>query len=276
MEEKRLNVGRVLAEVISIYKAGFRQFIGLSGIILIAAVIVMAVEMAVARFSFGLAALLFFVLLVILMYINIRVYVSMYKLAGSLSKGVKMTIKEAHHSSEGLVGTYFGVAVIYLLILAVPLAGIALSYLCAKTFLLKCGLIVLFGLPFAFLFTRYYLAFASALLSERMNGEFKSSEQLVKGDFWRVLIVIILTYGISTLIPELLDRWIAPSDLNPWTVTMSGLVNVVIATFTIPVIITAEVQMYLNLNKIKCVDPVIGAAAKTRLLEESETTDIQI
>lgn len=251
-ETKRLDVGKVLRRTFAVYKTGFRQFIGLSAISLVLVVCMTAFNVALA---YSIILSLFILALTIAaIYFSIRANVGAYKLARSLTQGAGMTIKESYQSSKGLAGTYFVVALMYALITLVPLIGIAVSYTIVKNLVLKCLLIVLFGIPFAFLYTRYYLAIPSAVLSERLNGEFQSSKRLVKGDFWRVLILIILTYGVFMLISQLLTMWTEPVGTDLGLVILSLMIECLILVFTTPIGTIAAVHMYLDLNEIKNAD----------------------
>ncbi len=271
---KRLEIGKILGKTFALYKAGFRQFIGLSALLVILVACSTALVLVVT--SSYLLALPVLALTVAAIYINLRMNVSIYNLARSLTEGIGMTVKEAYRSSKGLAGTYFAVSLMYFFILVLPLIGVAVSYVLVEELVLKCVLIAVFGIPLTFLYTRYYLAIASALLSARMNGEFQSSKKLVKGDFWRVLVIIILTYGLFMLIGQILSMGTEPVRTEFWPAIIGALIQCVIPILTTPIGIIAAVLMYLDLNEIKKVDQLPGGISQNGLPEQSETTDIQI
>lgn len=273
-EIKRLEIGKILGKTFTLYKTGFRQFMGLSALSVILIACTTAFGLAVT--SSYLLALPVLALMVAAIYINLRMNVSIYKLARSLTEGSGMTVKEAYRSSKGLAGTYFAVVLMYFFITVLPLLGVAVSYTLVENLVLKCTLIALFGIPLAFLYTRYYLAVASALLSERMNGEFQSSKKLVKGDFWRVLIVIILTYGIFMLIGQIISMWTGPVHTGFWPAIIGALIQCAIQVLATPVGIISAVLMYLDLNEIKKVDLLPGGISLSGQSEQKEETDIQI
>lgn len=251
-----MEIGEILRKTFSTYKEGFGQFIGLSAISLFMVVCMAAFSVAIDYSS--ILAMLLFVLLIAALYFNIRMDVSIYKLARSLTLGTRMTLKESYRSSKGLAGTYFAVVLLYFFITVVPLVCVAVSYTFVQGLVLKWVLVVLFCIPFAFLYTRYYLAVASALLSERMNGEFQSSKRLVKGDFWRVLIIIILTYGLFLLMGQMISVWTQQWGVGLRPMILGALLDWLIVWFTTPIGIISAVHMYLDLNEIKKIDRLPG------------------
>jgi hypothetical protein len=258
---KRLSVKEVLAKPIPIYKAGFKQFIGLASLSLVTVVCLTAFEVAI---NYSLAIALF--ILIILfgsLYINFRANVGLYKLARSLTQGIRLTTGEAFRCSKGLAGTYFAVSFLYMLIIIVPVFGIALSYMFAENDILKCVLILIFGIPFAFLYTRYYLAMPSALISGRQNGEFKSSMQLVKGDFWSVLSIIVLTFGIFSAISQSLIALSDSLESGFWSLVFFALLECAILVLTSPISTIAAMIMYITLNDIKGIDMLFPEAVQT-------------
>lgn len=273
-ETKRLEVGKILTKTFLVYKEGFRQFIGLSAVSTILILCLAGFEAALPR-SIALA-LCILVLIIASFYVSIRGSVSIYKLTESLSRGIPMTFKESFRSSDGHAGTYFAVALMYCFITIIPMLGVALSYTLVENMILKCGLILLFGIPFLFLYIRYYLAIPSALLSERMNGEFKSSKQLVKGDFWRVLIIMVLTYGIFILIGQIPEPWIGSAGSNLWLMILALVVSCILQVFTTPIGSIAAALTYLDLNGIKAVDTLAGKAGGQDLFPEIPAKQEQI
>jgi hypothetical protein len=254
-EERKLKVKEVLRKTGLIYKKGFKQFIGLSAMTL--ATVACQTGSDVFMDYSAVLALLFVVLNIASIYLTIRANVSIYLLARNLTQGISMTLKEAFKSSKGHAGTYFAVVLKYALITILPLGGMLLSLLFADNLILKCVLITMFGIPFAFLFIRYYLAIDSALLSERLNGEFESSKKLVQGDARRVLLVIMLTYGLYMIIMQLLNLLVIFGGLSLIPLLITAVFVCALMVFSIPVGIIASVIMYLDLNEIKGVDPLV-------------------
>lgn len=272
---KKIRIPEVLNKTITVYKSGFKQFIGLSAVTL--TYVACQTLMEVAGGYSAILLLPTLALLIVSFYLMLRVNVSLYLLSKELVQGLRPSFKEAFQSSKGHCGTYFAVMLKLLLITILPLIGIVISFMAVNNILLKCILVGICAIPFAFLYARYYLAIPSALLAENQYSEFDSSKQLVKGDFWSVLTVIVLTYGIYMLIMQIIG-WAAVSE-GLALATLIGLVllQCTVMIFFIPFGSIAAVVMYLELNEIKGIDQLTVTPLKDGLSEEkneNKETDI--
>ena len=152
------------------------------------------------------AALLILIAVLASIYLRLRASAGFYLLTRDILLGEKRTVKEAYRQTKGYAGTYFSIALLYSLILALPCIGIIFFYKYISSLPIKFGLIGLLSIPLAFLIVRYYLAIPSALLAGDSGG-LESSKLLVKENSWRVLTVLVLTQGVIVGISQLLDRW---------------------------------------------------------------------
>ncbi|MDF2656043.1 MAG: hypothetical protein K0R19_2517 [Bacillota bacterium] len=181
---QKLKISDIIKQIFYVYLAGWKQFLVLSLITMIT-VLGMAVVQVVLYFSLPVGFILFFLSLLTI-YFALRANAGIILLTKDILQGGKRTVKEAYRQSNGYAGHYFSIALMYTLILCLPTIGIWISYEFILNDAVKYGVIGLLLIPLAFLSARYWLAIPSAILIGDSGG-LKSSVQLVKGDFWRVL-----------------------------------------------------------------------------------------
>jgi len=267
----KLNVKEVLLKTVRIYKAGFKPFLILSILGYFITICTTASEI-IRPYSTG-WSLFASALVLAFIYITIKSNVGIYKLTSSLLQGEILTAKESLRSANGLCGTYFGISLLYGLILVLPTIAVALSYTLIENLYLKWGMVVLFGIPLVFLIVRYSFALAFGLLSNSSSGEFNKSKLLIVGEFWRVLVVILITVGISILIPSGLTVLIGLNNPTMTGLILAAFVDAILSIILAPISNIATVVMYYSLIKNKGWDnPETAAEA---LPAEKETITMQ-
>lgn len=189
----KFEIGETIKQVIYVYRTGFKQFMILSMISIVTTLGMTAVK-AVLIYSIMLAVLIF-ILSFLSVYFMFRANAGFILLTQNILQGEKRTIKELFQQTKGFAANYFAISLLYGLILLIPGAGIWYSYSFVSNNTIKFGIIGLLLVPLAYLAARYYLAIPSALLAGDSGG-LESSKFLVKGDFGKVLAVILLTQGI--------------------------------------------------------------------------------
>lgn len=250
ISEKKMKINEIIKQIISVYRTGFKQFMALSLISIVTSLSMSAVEI-VLPFSVTIAILIFIISLASI-YVMIRANAGFFLLTQNILQGEKRTVKESFKQTKNFAGTFFAITLMYGLILALPCIGIGLSYELISNNAMKFGLIGLLMIPLAFLATRYYLAVPSALFFGDSGG-LESSKLLVKGDFWQVLAVIVLTQGIIFGISQVLAE-MAKFINDPLPLILIAIVKLAFLILTGPIYGIAATIIYFVLNQIKGID----------------------
>jgi len=182
----------------------------------------------------------------------IRANAGFFLLTQNILQGENRTIKESYKQTKDFAGTFFAVSLMYGLILALPALGIGFSYELISNNAMKFVIIGLLMIPLAFLATRYFLAIPSALIFGDSGG-LESSKRLVKGDFWQVLAVIVLTQGIIFGISQILTEMAKPLN-DPIPMILIAIVKLAFLILTGPIYGIASTVTYVELNQIKAID----------------------
>lgn len=241
----KLDIKEVLSKTAGIYKDGFKPFLILSFLGYIITICTTIGDFLIPYSSgWSIFAL---VLALAAIYITIKSNVGIYLLTSSILQGNILSAKESLRGANGLCGTYFGISLLYGLILALPAMAVALSYSLVDNLYLKWGMVTLFGIPLVFLSIRYYFALAFGLLSGSSNGEFARSKHLVASGFWRILAVVAVTLGISIIIPMGLTVIIGLNNQTVPGLIIATVAGAVISIVVAPVSNIATVVMYYSL-----------------------------
>lgn len=248
--EKSLKVDEIIRQTFHVYRTGFKQFMTLSLISMVASLFMYAVEI-VLHFSVPIAVLILIISLGSI-YFTMRANAGFFLLTQNILQGEKRTIKESYKQTKDFAGTFFVVSLMYGLILVLPALGIGFSYELISNNTMKFVIIGLLIIPLAFLATRYFLAIPSALLFGD-SGELESSRLLVKGDFWQVLAVIVLTQGIIFGISLVIAEMAKPLN-DPIPLILIAIVKLTFLILTGPIYGIASTAMYIKLNQIKAIN----------------------
>lgn len=244
---QKLKIGTVLKQIISVYRAGWRQFLVLS-LLTIISLLGMAATEVIVFYSLPAAIILFLLSLASLYYL-FRANAGIILLTRDLFEGRKRTVKESYHQTKGLAGTYFAVSLLYGLILILPAIGIGISYELIHNTVIKYGVIALLAIPLVFLAARYSMAIPEAILLGT-NREFKNSKLLVKGNFWQVLTVLIVAEGVIILLSQGLVQ-VSESNFGLGTAILLVVIQMVFQVLTAPIYGIAPTILYLNLDERK-------------------------
>lgn len=248
--ENKLKIKETIKQTIHVYKTGFKPFMFLSLISIIAVIGISAVQI-VLPFSIILAILLL-IISIMLIYFTFRAYAGFFLLTKNMLQGEKRTAKESFRQTKGLAGTYFSISLVYGFIIFLPCLGIGLSYELISNNVIKFGIIGVLIIPLAIWGAKYYLAIPSALFFGDSGG-LESSKLLVKGNFWNVLFIIVITQGVIFGIPQALAV-VTKSFTDLLTLYGIAFVNIAFIILTAPICGIASTIMYLKLNQIKGID----------------------
>lgn len=254
---QKLNLKNVIMDSIAIYRKAFKTFISLSAIIFIVNFTgnikdYIKTENAA---GYGLAVLYFFIgiaLLLLTLLVSYRAEIAIYMLAERVADGKKALSKEVFERARDVLGRYIEVKIKYVSILALPMGGIFASFALIKSYTIKYTLIALLLIPLIYLGFKYMYAPISAILRYEEHEYFQSSKLLIKGDFLRVMLVVLIL-GIVLFIPyqaysHILFQYNKMTSLHKF---IAASVNNLFEMFFTPFSYTVIVVMYLNMKKNK-------------------------
>ena len=253
----RLDIKEVLKESISIYKAGFKPLFMLSCVIFIVNFFNNIIDFVVNLYKSNTTAYLVSILLTLVIfginiYISSRAGIGIYILAEKFLRERELTAKEAYANSRSVFWRYVGVAILFGIILVLPMMGIFISYKYINNIVLKYCVMSLLATPAAYLGIRYGFAPISAILKVEKHKYFETSKLIVEGDFWRILILVLLS-SIIFIVPyqiyiRVLLDYSKMGDLHKF---ISSSVNQFMFVFTTPFSYIVSVDMYLTLKRNK-------------------------
>lgn len=253
----KLDVREVLKKSTNIYKEGFKAFITLSALTFIMGLISSIVDYG-SKFNKTnvavslLLALLTFILFLARLFISFKVEIAIYILAKRLFRGKEISAREAYLKSKEIFWTYIGVNILFVSILALPMICILLSYNYIQGSELKFAVIFLLLVPTGYLYVKYGFASVSTILEKEKHQYFKNSKLIVKGDFWRILFLIVISNFVF-MVPyqiyiHLLFDYNQMTELHKF---MASGVNQLFYVFTLPFSAITAVVMYLTLKRNK-------------------------
>lgn len=256
-EIHRLDIKKVIVDSIGIYCKGFKTFIGLSSIIFainFAGNIVDYISAVnIGKYSFAaLSALLKIGLFLLTLLVSYRAQIAIYMNAEIVADGKEVLVKKVYERARDVLGRYIGIGIQYGLILALPLIGIAVSYILIESYITKYLIIVLLLIPLIYFGFKYMYAPIFAILDYDEHEYFTSSKLLIKGDFLRVMIIALIL-GLISFVPyqayiNILFEYKKMTSLHKF---IAASVNNLFEMFFTPFSYTVIVVMYLNLRKNK-------------------------
>lgn len=253
----KLKLKNVIMDAIDVYRKAFKTFISLSVIIFIINFIGNIIDYikAESAVGYGLAVAYFFIRIasfLLTMLVSYRAEIAIYMLAERVADGKKALAKEVFERARDVLGRYIEVKIKYVSILSLPMGGIFASFILIKSYTIKYMLIVLLLIPLIYLGLKYMYAPISAILRYEEHEYFQSSKLLIKGDFLRVMFVVLIL-GIISFIPyqaysHILFEYNKMTSLHKF---IAASVNNFFEMFSTPFSYTVIVVMYLKLKRNK-------------------------
>ncbi len=242
----------ILKKTFSVYKNGFRQFFYLSIFANLTTFASTLVTILMAEHL--IIGLILMIGCIFLLYFTFRANAGVILLTRDLIQNNPKTIRDAYRQTEGYASIYFGISLMVGLIMVVPLLGAIYSYHFIHSTFLKWTLVGIFGVIVLFLSTRYNLSIPSAILAGESGG-LESGKRLVRGDFWQVLLVLIITEGgvifLSNGLSYFLDGYNGIAML-----IISTMIQALFLLLTAPIVGISSTILYLELNHRKQIDMI--------------------
>ena len=202
--------------------------------------------------------LLYFVIFLAYFYLNLRFSIVLYFCVRERYEKRDVSFRSAFKDSHGRFWSYLGRSFLFCLILAVPILGISLP-IWRMTYSNNLGfnasmlvIAVFFVIVLIYLGLAYCFVPLTAVIDKGSKSYFSLSKKLVRGDFWRILLVYVILCAVCAvpLAVYMLAFCDGLSLSGTGTYTESIFTNVV-SLFLIPLIGSAYVIMYCRLKSAK-------------------------
>lgn len=256
MQEKdlhfyKLNSIAILKESIYLYKENYRIFLKISFLSLLISLFNTTSSYIKEVLGWGIIlTLALFIISIPLLYLELKLTVTLIICIEKSYYNKPISIKKAFQMSEESIWSYIGASLLFgLMVLPFALIGVGLFFF-IKLAVIKWSLILTLLIPIEYLTTIYGFAPASTVVETERTNYFQHSKKLVKGNFWRILILLTVVALITSL-PGLFI-----TDLNPWFKALSALnqyviqiIHSILMVFISPLASIVTIILYLTLRK---------------------------
>lgn len=248
------SMKEVLADSVRVYKEGFKPIIMLSIISFLLNICevvlnnIQTTSLLDSKATFYYQILLFVIAVSFDFYIYLRLVISTYILADHYYDGINYSMGEALSKSRKLYWRFLGINILFGLMALLPTAGAVFCYFYIKEVVAKFIGVGLFCIPAVILYIRYGFASISGVLIKEKHRYFDLSQSIVKGSFWKVLILLTITEYVFYMPYQIFTRVLINPRITPqWQLLTAQILNLVILLFALPFSYIVMVVMYRKL-----------------------------
>lgn len=195
-ETSRLRISTVITEAIGLYRSNYKLFLKITLIgFLISSLFNLVTSLRYV--SENINFLIFYNMLVYLtivpaFYYDVKFSVALYAAIVERYQNRETNLKASLLNASTKFWRYVAVNVQLLLLLAGPAAGMAISFFAVENVFLKSLLLGAFGLLMVYFLTVYGFAPFLAIVEKDRKKYFTMSKELVRGDFFKILVLLVL------------------------------------------------------------------------------------
>lgn len=252
---QRLDLKIVFISSFDIYKRGFKQYIKLSAIYFVLFVIsstfrIISNEL---KTDSGLALMgLFELVYFIAMYIVIiRIAIAYYLLTESIISNKEFSAKETFTKAKEFFWRFIWKSILYSLFISIPMFIAFVVFSAVINDVLKYFFLSVLFVFLVIVATKYFFVPICAVLEDRKEKCFAKSERIVTGDFWKILLLmIILSIPIA---PYQIYIYVINNinELSDSHLFLTGILNQSLSLFITPYISIVTVAAYFLLKRNK-------------------------
>ena len=219
LEPYKVEIQKVVREGFKLYKENFKLFIGVSFLGVLVSWGYSLLTYAKTCVSGNPLALILSitekVAILPTAFFSIMLAICLYLCVSERYHEKPTTIRQEYKNCYHLFWRYVGTSIGYSLLWVPTIFMGAMVIYMVDIKLLMILLLVVAGIPAAYLGTVYIFAIFATIFENSNVAYFKYSKALIKGNFWRMLIIAVIIGG-----PKFLD--LAFRLFNPWYKTLQG------------------------------------------------------
>lgn len=140
--------------------------------------------------------IVYLALMIISIYFTARLFVTMVIVSSNSLRDEEIRLSQSYKEAKNRTWRYIGISILFGLILFIP---ILLTYSGISgdiPWVIRVGLLTFGLLPTVYLGTIFYFSTYAAALCPKETSVFTYSKQLVKGNFFKVFILILIPIAI--------------------------------------------------------------------------------
>lgn len=250
---KRIGIKETIGESWELYKDNFKLFISIA---LIGFIIdfINAGLIDINRFlsinEYGLALkFLILLLLIVVFYYSCKITITFYICISMRYKNINTSIKYCYKNASAKVWRYIGTCFKFVLMLLIPVIVLIIVMIISRGKIRYFGISVIM-VPIIYLATINGFAPIISILEDKKLPCFKISREIVKGDFWRIILLVFLTIIIFN-IPYYIYMNVFNNIrmISPHKKFIASIINDIMMMFTCPFSMSVQVMMYFRLKE---------------------------
>lgn len=255
---KRINIKETIKESWQLYKDNFKLFITIS-----------LVSFIINYFNFGIREIdkflsfkdpllafyiLKFLILIVVSFYSIKITITMYICISMRYKNTETSFKYCYNAASKKIWRYIGTSIKLALILLIPSIVLFIA-----NYISRGGAGYIFSkmmiIPIFYLAAVNGFAPIISIFEDDNISYFKLSRKIVKGDFWRIMLLVLLTSIVFT-IPYTLYIFVFNKlrEASPYEKLIVSSINQIVSLFTTPFSLSAQLIMYLKLKENKIIE----------------------
>lgn len=197
---------------------------------------------------------------IISMYFIYRLSVSMIIAAKASLLGESIAVSSAYGKAKSFTWRFIGFALLLGLMLVIPLLlivfGTVVGEIYSFSFSVRIILIIIGAVPAIYLYTVFRFSLNTIVMHPEESKIFTYSKNLVKGNFFKVFIIVVIAFlaSILTLAPEILYNF---NQLRFYTQLIVSVLRVIPGMLFSPFIIILSLAIMNKLEESKTYEEVI-------------------
>ena len=272
---EKLNINEVVTVSVASYKAKWRTLLLISLLSSVISVSIGAMGIIARAMAFSLIKdllfLTFIVLTIVSFYFTSRLSVALIIASKSALSSEDISIATAYSRAKPVTWRYIGFSFLFGFMLIIPaillIIGVTFGHLFSISWFIGGLVIVLGFIAVVYIITVFSFSLSAAALYPRESRVFAYSKKLVKGNFMRVIIIMLIPFIVILPIAALVVLF-KPIQASASIQIVKSLLR------AIPSVLIAPFSTLLTLEAMKCLEdkvfPKVVAEAQPESKLESQ------
>lgn len=255
---KRINIIEIIEKSWKLYKDNFKLLITISLVSFIIDYFNLGIREINKILSFNDHLLAFYIfrllVVIVIFFYSTKITITLYLCISMRYKNIGTSFKYCYNTASKKIWRYIGTSIKLTLILIIPIIGlvIAKNISRGKIWYLWNAIMLV---PIIYLAAVNGFAPIISIFEDENLSYFKLSRKIVKGDFWRIVVLILLT-SILFNIPYYIYIFVFNKlrEISPYKKLIASSINQIMLMFTSPFSMTVQIIMYLKLKENKKIE----------------------